>query len=154
MDTPQSDGSKSVADQFTSAFDEILGKRTILKAASNKRISRWAAVENWMRKAPDGLPYWMITEDCKNLIRTIPLMESYPGDIEDLDTTLEDHAIDSAGYFLQYVIWVDAGKMGGVKYRSISLQQRKSPIYYGGQITLDPKKFEVPTRRSKIGGLR
>lgn len=114
MATPLSDGSLSVAEQIQQDIEKISGHYVQMIPASNKRVSRWAAVDNWMRTAPDGFPYWLISTDCKNLTRTIPLMVPDQNNIEDLDTTLEDHPIDSAGYYLQYPKWVD-GTLGGVE---------------------------------------
>ncbi len=37
---------------------------------------------------------------CANLIRTIPLQSYDPTDVEDLDTTGEDHAVDALRYLL------------------------------------------------------
>lgn len=108
MDSKQDDGSISVADQFRSAFNKLTGKMPPMLPAANKRPSRWAALDNWMRIAPDGLPYWLITQNCINLTRTIPLMVPDRNNIEDIDTTLEDHAVDSASYAIQYIKWVDA----------------------------------------------
>lgn len=136
MDTPQSDGSQSVADQFRWAFEKLSGKPTVMEAASNKRVSRWAAMDNWMRTAPDGLPYWLITTDCPNLIRTIPLMVPDKNKIEDIDTTLEDHGVDSSGYFLQDVPWVDA-HAGVIRYKAQFENTIQSPIPL-----LDTRKFE------------
>ncbi len=97
------DGSASIIDQFVLAFEKIQKTKAIFEPASNKRVQRWALMDDWMRTAPDGLPYWMITRDCPNLIRTIPLMIPNEHDMEDLDTTLEDHAVDSVSYALQYI---------------------------------------------------
>lgn len=140
MNTPQSDGSQSVADQFKYAFEKLSGQPVFLEAASNKRVSRWAAMDNWMRTAPDGLPYWMITKNCSNLIRTIPLMTPDPNNIEDVDTTLEDHGIDSAGYFLQDVKWIDA-QAGIIQYKT----NRENPIPSFAPI-IDTSKFGRPQR--------
>jgi|SRR3989344_696977 len=114
MFNPLSDGSMSIKDQMNQAFDEINQKREVFRAGSKNRKARWAAMDNWMRPAPDGLPYWMVTKDCPNLIRTIPLMEPDANDIEDLNTDLEDHAVDSVSYHLPFVKWVDA-KVGPVQ---------------------------------------
>ena len=146
MDTPQSDGSMSVADQFKKSFTQLTGDVPIMVAASNKRISRWAAVDNWMRIAPDGLPYWMITEECKNLIRIIPEMMPDPNNIEDLDTTLEDHAIDSAAYFLQYIPWVDVGKVGGVSSKQYI---RKVKTIKRPMMSIDISAFEKTEKKSR-----
>ena len=40
---------------------------------------------DWMRLAPDGKPYWIISKDCPNLIRTIPEMEPAEHDIDDMN---------------------------------------------------------------------
>ncbi len=115
MHAALSDGSMSIADQFKKAFKESYGESftTIMVKASNNRVARWAAMDNWMRIAPDGLPYWMITTDCPNLIRTLPLQKPDPNKVDDLDTTLEDHAVDSVGYFLNHIKWTNA-EVGGI----------------------------------------
>lgn len=142
MDTKQDDGSISVADQFRFSFEELNGERPQLLAASNKRVSRWAAMENWMRMAPDGLPYWMITPNCKNLIRTIPEMMSDENDIEDIDTSLEDHAVDSVSYFIVHQQWIDA-KVGGVGKTEGTKPMPTANIdpVTGRQIPIDLDKF-------------
>ena len=101
------DGSASIVRQLSRAFEETSKVTPVFVAAANKRNARWVIMDNWMRTAPDGLPYWMITRDCINLIRTIPLMVPNPHDLEDLDTTLEDHAVDSCSYALEYIPWKD-----------------------------------------------
>lgn len=63
---------------------------------------------DWMRIAPDGKPYWIITKDCSNLIRTIPMMEPDENDIEDMNTKLEDHAVDSVSFGLNNIQFIDA----------------------------------------------
>lgn len=163
MDTPQSDGSMSVADQFRRSFEQLTGERPQMTPASNKRVSRWAAVENWMRQAPDGLPFWLVSENCINLIRTIPLMRPDPNNIEDLNTTLEDHGIDSAAYGLQYVTWVDTGKVGSVVYKPPIIQYQPKlwiPTTLGGNginsyMMPKPSLFETAgMKKSRIGGIR
>jgi terminase large subunit-like protein len=103
------DGAASIVRQLARSFEEIQKISPTFEKAANKRPARWAIMDNWMRTAPDGLPYWMITRDCINLIRTIPLMVPDPHKLEDLDTTLEDHAVDSCSYALEYIPWKDVG---------------------------------------------
>lgn len=95
------DMSLSIADQFQRSGVHI-------KRANNDRLSRWVLMHNWLSLAPDGIPYWVITSNCVNLHRTIPLMIHDEHDIEDLDTTLEDHAVDSSGYAMKHMKWIDA----------------------------------------------
>ncbi|KKK84577.1 hypothetical protein LCGC14_2781970, partial [marine sediment metagenome] len=136
MMNPLSDGSMSITDQMIKAFEELKGIRPSFKRGSRNRIARWAAMENWMRVAIDGLPYWMITKDCPNLIRTIPMMEPDPNKMEDLNTDLEDHAVDDVSYFLPSIKWVDSGDVGAVlrPQQSITTPQTAHII--------DPKDFK------------
>ena len=135
MFNPLSDGSMSIKDQMNQGFDEMKGKREMFNAGSKNRQSRWATMDNWMRLAPDGLPYWLITQDCPNLIRTIPLMEPEENDIEDLNTALEDHAVDSISYFLPFIKWIEA-KVGTVARP----QAKRTPPKYMDLIDLSKFK--------------
>ena len=61
MFNPLSDGSSGIKDQMQQAFDEYNGKMEIFKRGTKNRVSRWGTMDDWMRTAIDGLPYWMIT---------------------------------------------------------------------------------------------
>lgn len=101
----QADGSESIADQMK----PHMGKYGyLLKPASNDRVGGWARMRDWLSMAPDGLPYWLISERCINLIRTIPAMVRDDNKLEDLDTKGEDHACDSARYQLMHLRWINA----------------------------------------------
>ena len=93
-------------------------------------------MDNWIRVAVDGLPYWMITKDCPNLIRTIPMMEPDEHKMEDLNTDLEDHAVDGVSYFLPIIKWTDSGKAG-----TIGRPKRKILPPRAAHL-IDPTKFE------------
>lgn len=129
------DGSTSIINQLEKAIKQLTGDQPVLMPAMNRRPSRWAAIDNWMRTAPDGLPYWMITTDCPNLIRTIPLMVPDEHRPEDIDTTLEDHAIDSASYGIQYITWIDA-RLGKIDHTPTQSPGVLKPI-----LPLDESKF-------------
>jgi len=85
MFTKGQDMSISIADQFRNEDISI-------KPASNDRIGGWENLHNWMSIAPDGLPYWMITEDCINLIKELPELVHDENNVEDVDTDGIDHA--------------------------------------------------------------
>jgi len=104
------DGSMSIGDKIKQSMTDGY----LLKPANNDRIGGWAIMHNWLSLAPDGLPYWIITENCKNLIRTLPQMVHDENKIEDIDTSAEDHASDAARYGLVHIKWTDAvGGVGG-----------------------------------------
>ncbi len=83
------DGSIAIRDQFVE-YNE--GYR-ILKAGSNDRIPGWANMHQWLSIAPDGQPYWQITENCTNLIKELGAAVYDENRIEDL-TAEYDHALD------------------------------------------------------------
>lgn len=115
------DGSKSIRDQFVDADSRW---RTILRPANNDRISGWNILHDWLSIAPDGKPYWQITEECHNLIRTLPELIHDELHVEDVDTEGEDHAADDQRYQFKHVKWIDA-KLGAVKENRQAINFRK-----------------------------
>tara|TARA_R110000822_G_scaffold177026_10_gene317079 strand:- start:1019 stop:2449 length:1431 start_codon:yes stop_codon:yes gene_type:complete len=67
------------------------------RPADNKRISGWQQMRGRLR-GEDGKPLIYFTDNCKNLIRTLPIMQYDSSKPEDLDSDLEDHAVDEARY--------------------------------------------------------
>lgn len=113
---PQNDGSADIAFSFGQAYQPF---QHILKPASKERIGGWENLHSWLSMAPDGLPYWLITEDCPNLIRTLPLLVYDENNKQDVDTDGEDHAPDAARYMMKALTWIDA-RIGGVHSRPAS----------------------------------
>lgn len=70
--------------------------------ANNSRINGWARVKEYIDARQHGVPGLRVFKDkCRNLIRTLPLMIRDPHRPEDLDTTLEDHAVDTWRYSIE-----------------------------------------------------
>ncbi len=113
------DGSMAIADKIKEALPD---HETLFKPANNDRIGGWAIMHNWLSLAPDGLPYWVITKNCKNLLRTLPQVVHDENRLEDIDTGGPDHAADAARYGLIHTKWINA-KLGGV---GSSYEERKS----------------------------
>lgn len=97
------DKGKSIADEFTAQWRERSdsGQWTQLPLvpASNDRMAGWNLMHKMLAIQPDGKPYAMWFENCRDSARTIPSLihdENHP---EDLDTDGEDHAADDARYF-------------------------------------------------------
>lgn len=99
MHNTQTDGSISIAKLITDYWKKK-GFHCQLIRANNNRIARVATTHNWLKVAPDGIPYWVITQDNKNLIRTLPILIYDKNKVEDVDTTQEDHAYDDVSYNL------------------------------------------------------
>ena len=132
MNIKKADGSISIMDQFKNEGVTIL-------PANNDRINGWIAVRKWLSLAPDGLPYLMISENCINLIKTIPEMIHDETNKEDLDTLARDHYVDALRYVLIHLKWIDA-RTGAV----LRPNSRPMPPKFVGMVDLS--KFEVKKR--------
>jgi len=115
MFNTQTDGSKAISKLMQEKWTELNGDKMwlTLKPGGRNRIARVATIHNWLSIAPDGLPYMLITEACPHLIRTLPLMVYDDHNVEDIDTNLEDHLVDSLSYGLSAIRFLPL-KLGGV----------------------------------------
>lgn len=74
-----------------------------LVPSSKKRIDGWNAVHRYLRWKKYQLPKLRIFNTCVKMIETIPAMIHDEKTPDDLDTDLEDHAVDELRYFLQTI---------------------------------------------------
>ena len=65
----------------------------------HERINGWMQVHERFKFDEEGYPMMYIFENCKDTIRTLPLMMYDEHKTEDLDTSLEDHIADEMRYF-------------------------------------------------------
>lgn len=65
----------------------------------NKRIPGWMQVHYRLQFDDNGYPRMYIFRNCKDFIRTIPLLVYDEHRPEDLDTDMEDHIADETRYF-------------------------------------------------------
>jgi hypothetical protein len=82
---------QSIANQFESQNIGWL-------PADNKRVAGWQQIRARFTGNEDEQPLLFITSNCKNLLRTLPLMQYDKTKPEDLDTNMEDHAVDTLRY--------------------------------------------------------
>lgn len=107
--TPMNDNSMSIFEQFCKADPRF---RLLMRPATKDRVGGWENMQNWLSIAPDGLPYWMITENCINLIKEIP--DAIHDEDKPEDLTAEfDHALDDQRYDFSNIKWIDA-KLGAI----------------------------------------
>lgn len=71
-----------------------------LNKADNDRIQGWTRMREYMKTSPDGQPYWLIFDNCSNLIRTLPQLIHHDRNVEDVSDKVEDHAPESCRYGL------------------------------------------------------
>jgi len=67
---------------------------------NNDRRAGWQRMREFLKWDEDRPPKLRIFSTCKNLIRTIPLMQYDKYRTEDLDTSLDDHIVDALRYLL------------------------------------------------------
>lgn len=101
---PGNDKSMSIYEQFCQFDEEYRGR---LRPASKERVGGWENMRKWLSIAPDGKPYWQINPSCTNLIRTLPELVHDENNVEDVDTTGEDHAEDAVRYMFKALRWID-----------------------------------------------
>ena len=88
------DGSRGIA-----IIEEAEKQHLWFEKGINDRIPGWMQIHERLRFDEDGRAMLYIFENCKDTIRTIPLMMYDEHKPEDLDTDLEDHILDSIRYF-------------------------------------------------------
>ncbi len=137
MFTKGNDNSISIADQFKEYS-------VVIKPASNDRIGGWENLHKWLSVAPDGKPYWQITSNCQNLIRTLPQLVHDDVKFEDVDTDGEDHAPDACRYKFKHLKWLD-GRVGAV-LEDQGDKRPKTQFFatmndQGQQISINPDRF-------------
>lgn len=69
-----------------------------MSKADNDRVMGWGRLRHWLRDAPDGMPWLMFHPRCTTTIRTIPGVVRDKSDPDDVDTTGEDHPVDTVRY--------------------------------------------------------
>jgi hypothetical protein len=78
---------------------ETLGHYGVpITPADNDRFNGWARCQAILRDAPDGAPWCVVHPDCGYLIRSIPAARSDKHDPDDVDTRMDDHALDAWRY--------------------------------------------------------
>lgn len=88
------DGSKGI-----SAAEEAEKHCLWFEKGINDRIAGWMQVHERLRFDENGKAMMYFFDNCKDSIRTIPLMMYDEHKPEDLDSELEDHAVDEIRYF-------------------------------------------------------
>ena len=88
---------KSIADAMHSQVENMV-------PANNSRVNGWrnmAQLMHWTSKQNPN--FYIIKGTCENLVRTLPDMVRDEKNPEDVDTDLEDHAVDACRYALSHV---------------------------------------------------
>lgn len=121
----QTDGSIAIGDLMIRKWRELnKGKLWLpMKRGNNKRNSQVATIKNWLSTAPDGMPHWLITGNCVNLIRTLPMLVYDEHKVEEIDTDQEDHGADSCSYGLKDIKFI--GQVGSFGKGGATAQMKR-----------------------------
>lgn len=105
-------------------FELILAQSGIpMRRGNNNRVGGWMQMHSRLTNAPDGIPWWLITDNCRHLIRTIQSAPEDPNNMDDVDTKYEDHALDSVRYFLMAFPLQLETSMANLRGRVIELDE-------------------------------
>jgi hypothetical protein len=81
---------------------EVAAKNGVhLIRGNNDRVQGWINFHHYLHFDENGYSMLYIFKNCKSFIRTIPLQMYDEHRCEDLESSLEDHQVDSCRYFLQ-----------------------------------------------------
>lgn len=143
MFDPPSAGGTSIADIMKHKWRELHKDNWgFMERGVKNRIGRIASTHNWLSIGPDDLPYWMITENCKYLIESLPALIYDEFKIDDINTKSDDHGWDSISYFLYRVPFISV-KRGVLPYKSYTQQKRVGWTDDGKkQLPLDINEFK------------
>lgn len=133
------DNGKSIHLQFCDSDERY---KTLLKPAPKDRIAGWENMHDWLSLAPDNAPYWVMTKNCKNLIRTLPQAIHDEIKMEDIDDKGEVHALDDQRYQFSAIKWIDA-KVGGVGVTKTKQELPVAIMKDGRQVAVDIGKFST-----------
>lgn len=106
---PQMDGSRAevnisetIADVYHRELADPLGIKIVPGGQEQgARLRRIQVVKGALAPMADGFPHWTVTEDCPDLIRTLPDLPTDEDDPEYIDEDAEDHAYEDCGRFFQ-----------------------------------------------------
>ena len=83
------------------SFAETASKAGVyFNKGDNSRIAGWMQCHYRLMFDAEGYPKMYVFNTCRDFIRTIPLLCYDEHKVEDLDTSMEDHAADEWRYFL------------------------------------------------------
>ncbi len=86
--------------QGPSTAEEFAAKGVFLAPGDPSRIFKIRQFHERLRVRADGLPMLLVYETCEQFIRTIPLLAADSANVEDIDTSGEDHVYDEACHAL------------------------------------------------------
>ena len=83
-----------------SIYEDLVRNGVHFMKADNKRVPGWQQVRKRLMgdEMSEGRPMIYFFDNCRHLLRTLPIMQYDSTNAEDLNTKLEDHAVDTLRY--------------------------------------------------------
>lgn len=92
---------KSIEQRSFSTADEYAAAGLMCVKADNDRIGGLRKIHTMLEEVDDdGVPLLQFTENCTNLIRTLPALPRDETNVEDVDSKADDHVYDALRYLL------------------------------------------------------
>lgn len=114
----ENDHQLSGADIMAQEYQLIRKKIPIMIKGDNRRVPGWNVLREYLKPTMQGdgtvTPKLLVCETCPNLIRTLPTLIYDDRNVEDLDSSGEDHAADALRYGLMSRPQSSAQLMSGV----------------------------------------
>lgn len=89
------------ASRGRSIADEAEKYRVYFEPGDNERLPGWMQLHYRLSFDENGIPMLYVFENCKDTIRTLPLLQYDRQHVEDVDTAGEDHIADEIRYLCQ-----------------------------------------------------
>lgn len=87
--------------QGTESIGALMERESVyIEKGDNTRIAGKMQAHHRLKFDDNGRPLFQVFNTCKNFIRTIPALVYSESDVEDVDTTCEDHIYDEWRYIL------------------------------------------------------
>ncbi len=117
MHSPTQSGDTSIAEMMEEEWKRLSGKNWLVlesgsKSGRGSRVNRVGMMHEWLSVAPDGLPYWIIAQNCTNFWTTVVELVHDENLVEAYDTDQEDHAADACSYGLEKIQFIKATASG------------------------------------------
>ena len=87
------EGKRSIADIFKAKLDTRIVRGDTLSRGA--RLNRLAITHQFLSQSADGRPYMLVHPKCENLIRTLPELVYDDVNVEDVDSSGDDHDYDA-----------------------------------------------------------
>lgn len=139
-------GDRSISSMFEDEWTKLNGGvwckwKAGSNSGKNSRVGRVGMMHEWMSINPiSERPYWVVTENCTNFIRTIPLLVYDEHMVEAYDTKQEDHCADMSSYGLEKIKFM-AVKPGAHTYGKTITVYKAKYNKEGQELAPSPEMF-------------